>query len=274
MKNGHPCGFTLVELMAATVVLSSVLLLMVGMQDQMSRAWNNANRRTETAREARAALRMMATELAVLKTRRPTSGPVMNMVSPDVINAPIPFYYYAPGGRRVTPPVLSIPNYATNTAMIFGVVPRANGELNLVGYYVARRATTNLNGLVQTNAHLFRYRRDATATAAALTAYFGATNSIPALFPGADPASDEILAYNVCGLSILALGQATINSNGLNFTLPEVNDQGARFHVTLHLLPEEIAQRLAPSDWTNRNTLAKFSRSYEFRLRPLSRPAE
>ena len=49
-------SFTLIELMAATSVLSVVLLMMVGMQDQMSRAWSNSNRRTDATREARAAL--------------------------------------------------------------------------------------------------------------------------------------------------------------------------------------------------------------------------
>jgi type II secretory pathway component PulJ len=266
-------SFTLIELMAATAVLSSVLLLMVGMQDQMSRAWNNANRRTETGREARAALRMMATDLAALKTRRSTSGPVMHSVASVVTSAPIPFYFYAPAGRRVSPPSNVIANYQTNTAMIFGLATRANGDLNLVGYYVARRVTTNLNGLVQTNAHLFRYRRNAGETAAALSAYFGATNSIPTLFPGIDPTRDEILAYNVAGLSILALGP-NVNSNGFNFTLPEETNQGSRFHVTLHLLPDELAQRLGPNDWNSSNTLAKFARSYEFRLRPTARSAE
>ena len=48
-------AFTLIELMAATTVLSVVLLMMVGMQDQMSKAWSNANRRTDATREARAA---------------------------------------------------------------------------------------------------------------------------------------------------------------------------------------------------------------------------
>lgn len=273
MKSRGIASFTLIELLAATAVLSSVLLLMVGMQDQMSRAWNNANRRTETGREARAALRMMATDLAALKTRRPTSGPVMQSVAGAVTSAPIPFYFYAPAGRRVSPPSLVIPNYQTNTGIIFGLVTRANGDLNLVGYYVARRATTNLNGLVQTNAHLFRYRRDPGETATALSAYFGATNSIPTLFPGIDPTRDDILAYNVTGLSILAMGQG-VNSNWFNFTLPEEPNQGSRFHITLHLLPEEIAQRLGPNDWGTSNTLAKFARSYEFRLRPMARPAE
>lgn len=269
MRNQGAKSFTLIELMAATAVLSSVLLLMVGMQDQMSRAWNNANRRTETGREARAALRMIATDLASLKTRRPTSGPVVNLMAGNVTNGPIPFVYY----RGVGTSPLSISGRLSGSMFFFGVATRANGDLNLVGYYVARRATTNLNGLVQTNAHLFRYRRGTDETAAALSSYFGATNSAPILFPGIDPIRDEILAYNVAGFSVLALGQG-VNSNGLNFTLPEANNQGSRFHVSLHLLPDELAQRLGPSDWSSANTLTKFTRSYEFRLRPLSRPAE
>ena len=269
MKSRGIASFTLIELMAATAVLSSVLLLMVGMQDQMSRAWNNANRRTETGREARAALRMMATDLAALKTRRPTSGPVMNTVAAGVTNGPIPFVYY----RGVGTAPLTIPGRLSGSMFLFGAVTRANGDLSLVGYYVGRRTTTNLNGLVQTNAHLFRYRRDAAATATALSNYFNTTNNANALFPAINPTNDEILAYNVAGFSILAMGQG-VNSNGLNFTLPGAVNQGSRFHVTLHLLPEEMAQRLGPNDWNSSNTLAKFSRSYEFRIRPTARPAE
>lgn len=276
MKNQRPASFTLIELMAATTVLSSVLLLMVGMQDQMSRAWNNANRRSEMGREGRAALRMMATDIATFKTRRPANGPVMNTVSTNALNGPIPFYYYFPSGRRVVPPSLTIPGYLSNTSVLFGFIPRSNGELNLVGYYVARRAVTNLNGLVQTNAHLFRYFRTTPTTISNLNNYFAASNfSATAdpnlLFRDVNPTNDEILAYNAAGLSILALGGA---ANGLNFTLSEATNQGARFQVTLHLLPEEIAQRLSLNEWNSSNTLAKFSRSYEFRLRPLTRPAE
>ena len=273
MKPSRAASFTLIEMMAATTVLSSVLLLMVGMQDQMSRAWNNANRRTETGREARAALRLMASDLASLRTRRPANGPVANMVSTNATNGPIPFYYYTPAGRRVTAPALTIPGYLTNTSILFGVIPTTNGELSLVGYYVARRATTNLNGLVQTNAHLFRYFRNAEATFTNLTSYFGATSDPNSLFRDINPTNDEILAFNAAGLSILAVGGA-VNANGLNFSLPEAANQGSRFQVTLHLLPEEIAQRLSSTEWNSSTTLAKFSRSYEFRLRPLARPAE
>lgn len=273
MKSRGSASFTLIELMAATAVLSSVLLLMVGMQDQMSRAWNNANRRTETGREARAALRMMATDLAALKTRRPTSGPVMHSVAGAVTSAPIPFVYRAADGGGLMP--LTIPNRMTNAAFLFGVATRPNGDLNLVGYYVAQKITTNLNGLVQSNFHLFRYRRNAADTATALSDYFGATNNANRLFPVINPANDDILAYNVVGFSILAMGQGVVsNGNGRNFSLPDVPNQGSRFHVTLHLLPDELAQRLGPNDWSSPNTLAKFARSYEFRLRPMARPAE
>ena len=59
-------AFTLIELMAATTVLSVILLMMVGMQDQMSKAWSNSNRRTDATREARAACRLMSQDLTCL----------------------------------------------------------------------------------------------------------------------------------------------------------------------------------------------------------------
>ena len=276
MKPSTPAGFTLVELMAATAVLSSVLLLMVGMQDQMSRAWSNANRRTETGREARAALRMMATDFAALKTRTTNAGTANQGVAASAMNGPIAFFYYAPviNRRGASPaPLLVIPDHLTNSSILFGVVPRANGDLNLVGYYVARRATTNLSGLVQSNYHLFRYRRDAAATLMAMSNFFAAPTDPAVLFPSINDPPDEILAHNVAGFSILALGQG-VNTNTNNFSLPDVPDQGSRFHATLHLYPEEISQRLSAADWSNTTNLIKFSRSYEFRVRPLARPVE
>ena len=67
-------AFTLIELMAATTVLSVILLMMVGMQDQMSKAWSNANRRTDATREARAASLLMARDLSTFAMRGKTIG--------------------------------------------------------------------------------------------------------------------------------------------------------------------------------------------------------
>ena len=69
MRLTNSNSFTLIELMAASTVLSIVLLMMVGMQDQMSRAWSNANRRTDATREASAACRLMAQDLSCLVFR-------------------------------------------------------------------------------------------------------------------------------------------------------------------------------------------------------------
>jgi len=62
-------AFTLIELMAATTVLSIILLMMVGMQDQMSKAWSNSNRRTDATREARAACLLMSRDLSTFAMR-------------------------------------------------------------------------------------------------------------------------------------------------------------------------------------------------------------
>ena len=67
-------AFTLIELMAATTVLSIILLMMVGMQDQMSKAWSNSNRRTDATREARAAASLMSADLTCPIFRAPTNS--------------------------------------------------------------------------------------------------------------------------------------------------------------------------------------------------------
>jgi len=83
-------SFTLIELMAATTVLSVVLLMMVGMQDQMSKAWSNANRRTDATREASAACRLMYEDLSCLVYREQTFD--NQAAGADVlINQGIPF---------------------------------------------------------------------------------------------------------------------------------------------------------------------------------------
>ena len=87
-------AFTLIELMAATTVLSVVLLMMVGMQDQMSRAWSNSNRRTDATREARAACRLMAEDLSCL-VFRPLTFDNQDSYDVGLENQGIPFLYAA-----------------------------------------------------------------------------------------------------------------------------------------------------------------------------------
>jgi hypothetical protein len=269
-------SFTLIELMAATTVLSVVLLMMVGMQDQMSKAWSNANRRTDANREARAACRLMAKDFSYLALRSTNLLRTM-MPSQAVIASPISFYYFS-GAGRVTGSSLTMPNVlAPSTAYLFGVIPKSARSSNesdfaLVGYYVARDSNININGFWVTNYNLHRYYKISNAETISALSSFTKLKTADSLFPGVDPTNDEILARNVCNLQIKVLG-STNYPNGLasviNYGSSYSNGiyQGNKIHVELTFYPDEIAQKLPSlSAWTNSNNLLRYGRSYEFRV--------
>jgi len=268
-------SFTLIELMAATTVLSVVLLMMVGMQDQMSKAWSNANRRTDANREARAACRLMAKDFSCLALRG-TNGSRTAMRGPNVTNSPISFYYFSGTGNVVGSALTMPTNLAPNTSYLFGVIPRAPRSANesdfaLIGYYVASDKNVNINGFSVTNYNLHRYYKISNAdTIPAFTKWIG-DKQANSLFPSVST-NDEILARNVCNLQIKVFG-STNYPNGLssiiNYGSSVINGiyQGNKMHFELTFYPDDVAQKLNfPSAWTNTDNLQKHARSYEFRV--------
>jgi hypothetical protein len=268
-------SFTLIELMAATTVLSVVLLMMVGMQDQMSKAWSNANRRTDANREARAACRLMAKDFSCLALRG-TNGSRTAMRGPDVTNSPISFYYFSGTGNVVGNALTMPTTLAPNTSYLFGVIPRAPRSANesdfaLIGYYVASDTNVNINGFSVTNYNLHRYYKISNAdTIPAFTKWIG-DKQANSLFPSVST-NDEILARNVCNLQIKVFG-STNYPNGLssmiNYGSSVINGiyQGNKMHFELTFYPDDVAQKLNfPSAWTNTDNLQKHARSYEFRV--------
>ena len=269
-------SFTLIELMAATTVLSVVLLMMVGMQDQMSKAWSNANRRTDANREARAACLLMAKDFSCLALRG-TNGSRTLMQGPDATNSPISFYYFSGTGNVVGSSLTMPTTLAPNTSYLFGVIPRAprssnESDFGLIGYYVASDTNVNINGFPVTNYNLHRYYKISNAeTIPALTNWIG-NRRANSLFANVNTTNDEILARNVCNLQIKVFG-STNYPNGLssviNYGSNVINGiyQGNKMHFELTFYPDDVAQKLSPlSAWTNTNNLQKYARSYEFRV--------
>ena len=269
------CGaaFTLIELMAATTVLSVILLMMIGMQDQMSKAWSNANRRTDATREARAACRLMARDFSYFLIR-PTNLSRNMMRAPAVTNSRVPFYYYS-GTGSITPTLL-MPLVAPGSSYLFGVVPRKKSSSNdsdfaLVGYYIAQDTLTNVNGFSVTNWNLHRYYKTSNTAVDALTNWI-TKQTIAELFTNINTTNDEILARNTCNLQIRVYG-STNSGNGLisNYTYGSgsANDryQGNKIHVELTFYPEDNAQKLPNLQaWTNTSNLQKLARTFEFNV--------
>lgn len=258
-------AFTLIELMAATTVLSVVLLMMVGMQDQMSKAWSNANRRTDATREARAACLLMARDLSTFALRGKTAGRV-DAFPTNLSTAAVPFYYYngsagiAPGG-------------AADCAQFFGLIPQASktnssADIALVGYYVALATNTNVNGFLTTSWNLFRYYVPPSNAASGIATWLNTPNgTAPALFANIS-ANSEILARNACNLQIKIYGSAS-NASGLVYTN---NGAGGPFYsgnkigVELSFYPEDLAQKITNSAWMSPANIQKYSRSFEFKI--------
>jgi len=263
-------SFTLIELMAATTVLSVVLLMMVGMQDQMSKAWSNANRRTDATREARAASLLMISDFSFPILRGNQSSTSKDQIADSTTNKGLPFIY----SRDGTSNALTIPDQQPGSSLYFCVAPhrpRANssGDLALVGYYVAKDTFTNVNGFAYDSYNLHRYFRPASNAWTNLTNWF--SKKAPGnLFPNIHPTNDDILARNVAGFQILFYNNsAKPITNGVNYSNVGGGPgtyNGNKMQISLAIYPEDTAQKLKLNDWTNSSNIKRFARSFEFRV--------
>ena len=264
----HPTAFTLIELMAATTVLSVVLLMMVGMQDQMSKAWSNANRRTDATREARAAARLMGSDLGGMGFRPNSPNSSSDAFASVLTNQGLPYLYSSNGTGPIT-----ITNAQSGSAYLFALCNQASrgtnySDIGLVGYYIAASGRTNINGFVVTNYNLHRYYVPASNAVSNLTSWF-ANRTANSLFSGVNPATDDILARNTCNLRITFFGKAGSVMNGLNYSnigSPSGNYRGNKVQVEWTTYPEDFAQKLPLSTWSTSANIQKYGRSFEFRL--------
>ena len=271
-------AFTLIELMAATTVLSVILLMMVGMQDQMSKAWSNSNRRTDATREARAAVQMISSDLSGLLTRQNTnmvdkSTGVNYPGSIAITNMGLPFVYSSNG---VNSAGLTLPNgIQSGSSFLFGVCTKKSRsptdlDLAIFGYYIGQTNTTNINGFATTNYNLYRYVVPTNTTAAALNGI--TTGNLNTLFPDI-AANSEILARNACNLRIRFYNSQDAGkpvTNGPNYRVYSASSanfySGSKIHIEISAYPEDSAQKIPLTAWTNSANIQKYARSFEFRI--------
>ena len=268
-------AFTLIELMAATTVLSVILLMMVGMQDQMSKAWSNSNRRTDATREARAACRLMAQDLSCLVFRR-TNNDAADSIPAELLKNGVPFLYSSNGlGPAGGADLIPLGDSQSSASYFFGISSRkasgANpGDLAIVGYYIASATTTNVNGFTNTTYNLYRHYVPASNAVNNLNAWFSSTTKDATnLF---NPTNPEILARNSCNLRVTFYSRLDDNAvtNGLNYSCESSGAatyfSGNKIQVEISVYPEDFAQRIPYTDWEKSENIRKFARSYEFRV--------
>jgi Tfp pilus assembly protein PilE len=272
-------SFTLIELMCASTLLSVILLMMVGMQDQMSKAWKNSNRRMDATREARAALRMMSSDLENLYFRTNTTG-ITFAYNPT--KSPVPMAILNDDARKRTLPNLT--NVQQGSVALFALVqrqptvPNPNAlfdEFSAVGYYIGSGPTTNVNGVIQTTYNLYRYFRTGTNLTPALIAYLqarSATSSVAEIFQPS--ANDEILARNACNLQVTVYpASSAVPANGLVFSVEgdEGNTtlyHGNKYQYELTTYPDDVVVSEVLGDlsqWSSPANVQKYGRTFEGR---------
>lgn len=260
-------AFTLIELMAATTVLSVVLLMMVGMQDQMSKAWSNANRRTDATREARAACMLVARDLTTFSMRGKTFSRFSTF--PDILtNSPVPFYYSIDGMNGL------VSDGAPGCAQFFGLIPQASkgtntADLALVGYYIAVGTNTNVNGFVTKNYNLFRYYIAPSNASAGIAEWLtNKSGSASSLFTNIANNS-EILARNTCNFQLTFYSAAGTITNGVNYSNNTSSSGfygGNKMAIELSFYPEDYAQKIPYTNWLASANIQKYARSFEFTI--------
>ena len=265
-------AFTLIELMAATTVLSVVLLMMVGMQDQMSKAWANANRRTESTREARAGLRMLTEDFTHYYIRSDFTKGYWSRANYNPITNTIPIVYFTDASSAAGK--LTISNAQPKSQALFFLSQRRPGtnkesdQLTAVGYYIAWETNTSISGFLTTNYNLYRYVN--TNTVSALINFTDA-NDVTPLFPNVgatNKLTNEILARNAVNLRIYFYPTSSVSGNLIygiqEGTNPAYTGNRCVFEVTTY--PDSIANSLLQgnlTNWTSSNNIKRYGRTFE-----------
>lgn len=270
-------SFTLIELMCATTLLSVILLMMVGMQDQMSKAWKNSNRRMDATREARAALRMMSSDLGNLYFRTNTSGSTF-AYNPN--RSPIPLAILNDGARATT---LSIPNGQPGSVAIFALVQRQSSvpnpnaifdEFSAVGYYIGKAEDVDVNGFKRTSYNLYRFFSTGTNLTPGLISYLQSANASASVTNIFRPSTnDDILARNACNLQVTVYPTNSVPINGLVFSVPEVTTSNTFYHgnsyqIELTTYPDDVVASGVlkdPAAWSDKANVPKYGRTFELR---------
>lgn len=215
-------AFSLVEILAAVAVLSLVMLILVGLSDQVSRVWSKGLSQNQHRNRARAALTFMSRELS------------QAMVSPDANDTALQFVI---NPAKVT---LNYPNSVFWQAPV--ATDSSSGNLAEVGYFIQRdgsranlcrllvNPTDTANFLIYDAADPTKWASDAILTAVAPatkgTRYRG------------------LFLENVLGLWVQAYNKdGTVYSGNSRLTTP-INTLPAYVKISLVFLDENCAKRV------------------------------
>jgi uncharacterized protein (TIGR02599 family) len=252
-------AFSLAELLVSTAVLSILMLLLFGLLEQATRAWQASEKKVDAFREARAALYLLKRDLEGL-----------------LVNDSVPFFRFddpvALSPLLYSGPTLNTP--AKHGDALFFIShqsgdaqdsSKAKSDLCAIGYYLVydRDSTNKLTGSTPKSYRLLRYFKSSdetwaqptqTAPRSGLRLFLSSVGAgspdYTQLFAPAQGNStgDEVVARNVINFQALPLDvshQPLVVSTGSRFHI-----QPVFFEISLTALNLETAHKLTTqNDW-------------------------
>lgn len=237
-------AFTLLELLVAMAVLSIILVVLMNVVQSATALWRNSENRMETYREARAALQVMASDLANF----------------------LPSTNIAHFRTNIS---------STNQLAFLAMMPQSSqgtgdlGDVCAVGYFVGygSKSPIGAGGAQACNLHRFFLGSNAT---------FSNLSSGSTPFPATDFApsgnNTEILARNVLNFSVKGLAT---NATGLTNWIQTTADPAPDLlEIEILAINNERANRLkSESDWddfrsaTNTSDFQKNTKTFTKRIK-------
>ncbi len=259
-------GFTLLELLVSITVLTLLLVILLSMVDTATKLWRTNENRVDAYREARAAINMIANDLA---SAYASNDPNLFFTQKDT-DFTIPGTATEPGmdGRLFF--LTSLPTEAQEEG-------KNKSDLCTVGYFLGFARTSLLsNGKDDPSLNLYRYFRSSGGD----TSDSGTKidNSTYLAMIGGDPirkipsgtlwvankgagTSSEVLAKNITGFEINAYSTSNSTATGLTpFTKSATTPVPDVVEIRLKALNNDTARRLKGNEsaWkTANNPLTK-----------------
>lgn len=244
VKNASVSAFTMLELLVSMAVLSLLIVLLLSMVDNATKMWRQSENRVDAYREARAALNLIASDLASIYSSANTNFFRTN--SSGITLSPSKISPSSPLGSGKTDSIFFI------TALPSKAQDPTAGKSDLceVGYYVSWSSTSILAGDTNRSQNLHRFFRSSDPT------FEGLKNNAVLFNSASSGGGEEILAKNITGFTVATYTKDSTTPGKLNpFTQSDTTPMPDVLEITLSAISNEAAKRFtSQSDWSNTNS--------------------
>lgn len=251
-------GFTLLELLVATTILSLMLLFLFSVFDQSTKAWQAGERKIDAFREARAALFMIRRDLRGVMVGEDTPMVYNRLgvdigfsgaLAPETSASNLFFLTRLPlnaQGSGHASEVCAAGYYVAWMRSAVGSDEAANFSYNLIRYFVPSGTPGNSVGTVP---HLLSFMAGGSSLSEVATLFpRAAANVVP---------ENEVLSRNIIRFSLVPVVE---NGSGLVSADPGVLTEVPRMvEITLEVINQATAAQLGdtPAAWTTSSPASK-----------------